>query len=225
MNNVVCVWAGEAYSEEYVKRLASIAHSYTTNKINFICFTDRKRQPIEGVEFRYLPQLNVEKLWWYKVYIFSKDSGLTGDCLYLDLDLVIVKTLDPFLEHPGDFVILQDFNRVIYSNYKIANSSIIKWKHENARYIWEKFSPNIEIITKQFRGDQDYITNVVGENKTWWPRSLACSYKWEWLQSEEFTSPHIIVFHGKPKPEDFNFELPKMIEDKRDRISKNKIYR
>ena len=225
MNNVVCVWAGDTYSKQYVQRLADFSHKHTTYPINFICFTDKYREPIDGVEFRHLPYLDVQKLWWYKVYIFSEASGLTGNCLYLDLDMVLLKTLDTLLEYPGDFVILQDFNRVYLNTYRVSNSSIIKWRHESARYIWDNFVTNIDAITKQFRGDQDYITNIVGHNKIWWPRKLACSFKWEWLEYPDCMEPHILVFHGKPKPEDYEFDLNKMFKDKHDRISKNKIRR
>lgn len=225
MNNVVCVWAGDTYSEQYVKRLADFAHMHTTDSIKFVCFTDKPRSPIAGVEFRQMPIMNVEKLWWYKVYIFSEQSGLTGTCLYLDLDIVLLKTLDTLFEQPGDFIILQDFNRAHSKNYQTSNSSIIKWRHETARYIWDKFEPNLAQITKEHRGDQDYITKVVGSNKTWWPKRIACSFKWEWLQDPECMAPHVLVFHGKPKPEDFDFDLNKMFKDKHDRISKNKVLR
>jgi hypothetical protein len=227
MHNIVCVWAGDTYSEEYVRRLADFAHLYTTKQITFVCFTDKPRETIAGVEFRLMPTMQFVsgKLWWYKIYIFSRQAGLSGDCLYLDLDVVPLKPLDLLLEYNAPFVILQDFNRVFNKNYAVSNSSMIKWRPEAAHYIWDQFKGQIHDITTKYRGDQDYITRIIGTQKTWWPKEYACSFKWEWLTAPAYMEPYVLVFHGNPKPEDFGFDLTKMIKDKNDRLSKNKIYR
>ena len=227
MSNVVCVWAGDMYSEEYVRRLADFAHLHTTKQINFVCFTDKKREPIAGVDFRLMPAMQFVggKLWWYKIYIFSKEADLIGDCLYMDLDVVPLKTLDPLLEYNAPFVILQDFNRIHNKNFSVSNSSIIKWRPETAHYIWHQFKDQIHEITTKYRGDQDYLTKIIGTNKTWWPLDYACSFKWEWLTKPEYMEPYVLVFHGKPKPEDFKFDLTKMFKDKNDQLSKNQIHR
>ena len=227
MINVVCVWAGTAYTADYVQRLSSEVHSKTTEPVRFVCFTDAHREPISGVEFRQMPAMvfHGNKLWWYKIYLFSEESGLTGDCLYFDLDVMLLKPIDPLLTHAGDFVILQDFNRAFISNYKVSNSSVIKWKHERCRYIWDMFKSQIHEWTTKFRGDQDYITKVVAGNKLWWPADYACSFKWEWLEKPQYQDPIVLVFHGEPKPESYNFDIEKIRNDKLNRLSKNKVQR
>lgn len=223
----VCVWAGDRYSESYVSRLRLELDRNTTVPVDLVCFTDRERAPIPGVEFRMLPSMTFrpDRLWWYKIYIFSEDSGLSGDCIYFDLDLMFLKSIDQMLNFHADFAILQDFNRAFRKNYPVSNSSIIKWRHEGYRYIWEQFSKDADAITAKYRGDQDYITVAVGNSRTWWPATWASSFKWEWLMTPEHMDPMVLVFHGEPKPEDYNFNIEQAREAKYDRIRQNKIYR
>lgn len=227
MITAVCVWAGDRYSSDYVRRLRDGLTRNATDTINLVCFTDRERTDIDGVEFRQLPsmQFRNNRLWWYKIYIFSKDSMLAGDCIYFDLDVMFMKSIDPMLNHVTEFSILQDFNRAFRKHHPVSNSSIIKWRHESYRYIWDHFYENMDSITTRYRGDQDYITDIVASNRTWWPSSWACSFKWEWLMTDEHMDPMVLVFHGEPKPEEFNFNIEQARAAKYDRIRQNKIYR
>lgn len=227
MTTAVCVWAGDRYGPEYVARLRRELTNRVTGTLDLVCFTDRPRDPIAGVEFREMPvmEFKPDRLWWYKIYIFSEQSGLAGDCIYFDLDVMILRPIDEMLNFNADFVILQDFNRAFRKNYPVSNSSIIKWRHELYRGLWTNFLSDIGAITTKYRGDQDYITAAVGYNRTWWPASWACSFKWEWLMTPEYMDPMVLVFHGEPKPEDFDFDLDRAREAKYDRIRTDKIYR
>lgn len=227
MTTATCVWAGDRYSAEYVTRMRSELNNKVNGYIDLVCFTDLPRSPIDGVEFRQLPEMKFHggKLWWYKIYIFSEESGLTGDCIYFDLDLMFLKHIDQMINYPTQFSILQDFNRAFRKNYPVSNSSVIKWRHEDFRHVWTKFSANVDDITAKYRGDQDYISAEIGHDRTWWPASWACSFKWEWLMTPEHMDPMILVFHGDPKPEDYGFNVEQARKAKYDRISKDQIYR
>ena len=161
MTVAVCVWAGEKYSVDYIIRLRKSISRYSTHDLELICFTDRPRPNLDGVEYRRLPDIGLQEhqYWWYKIYLFSKESSLLGDCIYFDLDVMFLRSMDEMLQYDSDFVILQDFNRAFRPNYHISNSSLMKWRHEKYYFIWDNFSSNIQANVNKYRGDQDYITN------------------------------------------------------------------
>ena len=45
---------------------------------------------------RLLPDLSAENWtgWWYKAYLFSQESGLSGPVIYLDLDTILCSSVD-----------------------------------------------------------------------------------------------------------------------------------
>jgi hypothetical protein len=205
----VCVWAGTKYSPEYVRYLSTAIQQYSGQREKLVCFTDLPRSAIDGVEFRQLPSLDLPNayLWWHKPYIFSRESGLSGRCVYFDLDVLIARPLDQLLSLPGSFLIPQDFTRSFRKNITGSNSSLMIWDHADYQHIWQQFSQDPAAVISRYRGDQDFISHVIGTRKTWIPKSWVCSYKWEWLTGPEFQDPTVIVFHGEPKTEQFAFSV------------------
>src|SRR5690606_18866122 len=79
----------------------------------FVCFTDDARGLEPGIEALPLPDLGLPEgqrdLRWRKLAVFRERlHDLAGTALFLDLDLVIVDSLEPFFEQPGRFLIIRD---------------------------------------------------------------------------------------------------------------------
>ena len=170
-----------------------------------------------------------QKLWWYKIYMFSPEIDWQGSVLYLDLDTIVIGNLKKFWEfEKNKLCILQDFNRMWIPNYPVSNSSIIRFDPKKHQKVFHDFKP--ETTPKSFRGDQDYLTWWFKDKPVhaWWPRDWAMSYKWELLHGgakhgspgvqddpQNYLQPDtrevipndcsIAVFHGLPDPYETDF--------------------
>lgn len=203
MLNVLCLYVGNAYDIKYVLNLKSSLNTLLSEPHNLVIFTDRTDQEVRlqklGTVIK-VPKLNVKKMWWYKCWMFSEATGLSGKCLYFDLDIILIKHLDKFIAADNEFKIIHDFNRSNTINYNYSNSSIMSWTHEQQRHIWTKFQLEQRQVQESMHGDQDYI-HIHAHNRNWYPDDWAISFKWEYKLKKLFTpQTSAIVFHGKPKP-------------------------
>ena len=192
---------------------------HTTVPYKFHCLTDDPN----GLD----PEINVIKLptdpwiktWWSKLYMFSPDLPLQGNILFFDLDVVIFDNIDILFTHnPGKFHIIRDFNRCRVPDWKLSNSSCMRWKAGTMNYLWTKFVENPSAVMQQNHGDQDWITKKARDDINHWPDNWIRSYKWEMIGLKDtkilnkdgkkiFRKPaditpenNVAVFHGEPKP-------------------------
>lgn len=219
-NNLVCVHTGYAYGPEYVLNLWRGIKKYSNVDFNFVVFTDNSEQHPQdlGWKFVAVPNWRVAgfKPWWYKMEIFNKEHNLVGNNLYVDLDTVVVGSVDKFWTYESDtFRICQDFNRAFASTFRHSNSSVMAWKSDSMDWLHKKFVDNKDTVIRSNRGDQDYICKETVGKRAWWPREWAMSWKWEierggkqtpsgpYKSSMEMIVPKdtsMIVCHGKPNP-------------------------
>lgn len=192
MIDIVCVWVGTKYSEQYVINLYEGLKVNTTAEFRFNIITDQGPDISTKIPCRILPVPDVginlsgpRKAWWYKIYMFSKECEFGKFVFYLDLDLVIIKNIDKFLSYePKKFCICQDFNRQYMPRYHVSNSSIMKFRPKKYYQLWDEWIKDPAHYVRKFRGDQDYITDYFenkkhSSEKQWWPKEWAMSWKWE----------------------------------------------
>ena len=101
--NVICIKWGTKFGAEYVNRLYRMVEKNLTIPHRFVCFTDNSEGLAEGIETRELPPYsdnpNIGDKGWRKLSLFNKElADLKGTALFLDLDIVIRQSLDPFLK-------------------------------------------------------------------------------------------------------------------------------
>jgi hypothetical protein len=193
---------------------------HCTIDFNFICFTDDIKDINPEITIHRLPPLPLHS-WWLKMYIFNKDAGLTGDILFLDLDIVIFNNIDKLWQFkPANFLLIRDFTRHVNPGWDRFNSSVFRFNAEKNQWIWDKFFTDHNNIMKKMHGDQDYLFSILKGYALYWPDEWIQSYKWEMREKNEiqlidgkrnFTTvrnPKILpdgciaVFHGEPKPLD-----------------------
>lgn len=165
MNNeltVVCVyWKGKfrgrenVYSEEWVYKLENMVSKNLNIPYKFVCLTnvDLDTNCIK------LSRPNDLVGWWSKMELFRRDL-FTGRVLYLDLDLVILDSLIPFVEYKTDFGIIKAFGNKGKEKKGVVhgyNSSVMVWDAVYGYNYFDSFINNWEFNIKTFRGDQDFI--------------------------------------------------------------------
>lgn len=206
---VVCVKWGSLYGAEYVNNLYAAVSRNLFVPHDFVCFTDDSRNLSENVIPKPLPQSSAQK-WWNKLYIFTKEAGLHGTVLYLDLDIIITGSLDEVVTYAGldTFCITEDFNRATGRNYPFYNTSVMKWNTEHhRRYVngwWAEFLREHALFSRRYTGDQEFVSERIRQTlHDTFPSPWFVSYKWELLKKRyrlDRDPVKGVVFHGNPKP-------------------------
>lgn len=190
---VACVKCKPDYGYRDVNRLQAMVKRHLTLPHRFICFTD---DPV-GVK------CNTKKLpgglvgWWAKLAMFRR-GVLDGKVLYIDLDTLIVDSLDFIEGYSGDFAILRDF----YSPEHYG-SGVMLW-NKAPHQVWDRWQ---EMRFNHPMGDQGWIESQVKDAdrlQDLYPNKLV-SYKAHCEEQQKIPDGAAIVcFHGFPKPENFD---------------------
>lgn len=223
-----CVIHGDLYSWDYVIRLRNMICRHMDRPVRFHVFTEPDRPvppPMIRHDLRTWPGVSGRKRgWWYKMQMFDPRHQLDR-FLYLDLDVVVVRSLNWILDlDPRYFWTVRDFRWLWRPSWQGANTSVMYWDASRWSEIWQDFAArDINTIVKQWSGDQDYITHVMGAGKMKFvDESLVQSWRWQIqdggldFRTRTYRRPgagsvitpavSVIVFHGAPKPHEIRDE-------------------
>ncbi len=215
MINFACVYYGDKYTFPYVKILHNMVERNLTVPHRFICFTDntviagRKEFKSTNIEFRKFKRHDFNG-WFNKLQLFSPESQLEGNTLYMDIDIVIMKNIDCFatIGEDKNFVGMNDFN----PTSGLFNSSIMRFNNKyHSDIIWKDYIKRRSEFSKM-HGDQEIVSALVKkhENTLSFPDEWTQSYKWLNRKGERFhidkmtyekdPNAKVCVFHGNPNP-------------------------
>ena len=229
MNHVICVKWGNKYPAKYVNVLKNMVARHTTVPYAFHCLTDDPAGIDPDVNIVKLPTDPWIKIWWSKLWMFAPEMPVKGNILFFDLDVVIFDNIDDLFSHDaGKFMIIRDFNRCRIKDWKLSNSSVMRWESGTLDYLYTEFKDKSARVMQQNHGDQDWITKRARDDINWWPEEWIRSYKWEMVGFKDtklltqdgrkfFRTPakvnpgnKVAVFHGQPNPMDC---ADKFVED------------
>ena len=216
-NYVVCLKWGDKYSPQYVNNLFNMVDRNITLPYEFVCYTDDTTGINSNITTKLLPRNDLVG-WWYKPLFFNPQHELQGQLLFLDLDMVVYQNIDKlFTYEPNKFAIIRDFNRQHIKSFNGMNSSVFRVTPGQHKHVYHNFVNNPTIVTKRWRGDQDYLFAQIKNDFTFWPDEWIQSYKWEMRSRTDikrdgrrrYLTPgepkvhpecSIAVFHGEPNP-------------------------
>jgi len=216
MLNFACVFYGDKYTFKYVENLYNMVERNLTSPYRFICFTDNtvihKQKQFKGkdIEFRQFKRHDFNG-WFNKLQLFSSDSNLEGNTLYMDLDVVITNNIECFgyIGEDKNFVGMNDFN----PTSGLFNSSIMRFNNKYHSVIWEQYLKRRTEFNNS-HGDQEIITALIKNHKDTisFPDEWTQSYKWLNRSGDRYhiskqtyeqdPNAKICVFHGSPNPHD-----------------------
>jgi hypothetical protein len=218
MNHIVCVKWGNKYISQYVNVLYNMVKRHTTVPFEFHCITEDPKGLDAHIKTIKLPNDPWIKTWWSKLWMFNADFPLKDNILYFDLDIIVFKNIDELFNHnPDKFMIIRDFNRCRIKDWKLSNSSVMRWKAGTMNYLWDEFVSKPNKVMQDNHGDQDWITKRAEQDINHWPDEWIRSYKWEMIglkdtkirKGKKYVFEHpariieqnkVAVFHGDPKP-------------------------
>lgn len=109
MKTVVCIKWGPKFSADYVNKLRNMVRRNLSLEHQFVCLTDDATGLNEGIEVRPLVE-NLEHSYT-KLGLFANElHDLTGQILFLDLDVVIINPIAELFqfEPEAEFVSIND---------------------------------------------------------------------------------------------------------------------
>ena len=152
-------------------------------------------------------------------------GDLEGPCLYFDLDVIIVRSIDCFFEYmPGKFCVCREwlppYKRLLNRLFNKAigmNTSIFRFEANSMQFVIDRMNEAPQIL-KNIKLEQDWVTHVVGDQINWWPSEWVSSFKHRRpVYPFSFFWPpvlprktRVMVFNGPLKPSHAvkgNFEL------------------
>lgn len=178
MTTVVCVLVrgNVPYQAHDVVRLRAMVHRHLPQPFRFLCFTDQGKYLPTGIEVFAVEPMQGQFGWWSKLHIFRDDVGLKGRVLYLDLDSLVVGSLQPILNWPAPLAVIpdggstfkpRDRRRVV----KRFNTSVMAFDAGVAPQLFRDFTPN---VARDLWGDQDLLAEQLPDTATmpieWFPR-------------------------------------------------------
>ena len=147
MKHVVCVKWGPKYIAQYANVLYKMCDRHITGDWDFHCITDNNKDLDPHIKTIALPNDPWIKTWWSKLWMFGGHFPLKGTILYFDLDVIVFNNIDPLFTHnPGKFHIIRDFNRCRVKDWKLSNSSVMRWEAGTMNFLWDDFVKNYQNI-------------------------------------------------------------------------------
>jgi len=212
--NVVCMKWGTRYGPEWVNRLFGMVARNTTWHVRFVCFTDDATGIRPEVDCLPLPTVQFDAAaigkYWPKLGLMQDGlGGLTGLTLFLDLDLVIVDSIDDLFTHPGRFLIVREWKD---PHLGYGNSSVVRWVIGDQTQVLERFyATPPDVIRETYASKEQNFLTKAAEGVAFWPESWCVPFSLECLPRNRmlrfFSVPKkpvggkILVFFGSITPE------------------------
>ena len=146
---------------------------------------------------------------WRKLTVWMKDyPGVTGDVLFLDLDVVLTGPMDEFWDYlPGDLCIMENYTQ---RGTGVGNSSVFRFRVGANANIWDQFAADPMGVVNGYDNEQIYLSRVANKIH-YWPAAWCRSFKHELLPPwpKIFFEPpalppgtKVVIFTGKPDPDE-----------------------
>jgi len=225
MNNVICVYTGTKYNINHVNVLYNMVERNLSQPFNFYCLTNNQGQKFhKNIKLLDVPEPVMEN-WWNKMHLYNKKLNIEGNILYMDLDVVVISSLDEFFINYSDdkLCVIRDFGQPTST----INSSVLRYNLKHHHFIWDTY-----IKDKQkydgLHGDQNVLTDMIysHEKRVFLPDEWTYSFKWptrgkpkQYQKYKPEDHPlkknaKICVFHGHPNPDyAMQYDSGKWIKD------------
>ncbi len=219
--NVLCMKWGTLYGAHYVNKLFHSVRRNLKREFRFVCFADDFAGIDSQVDCQPLPQVifseTEEDRRWLKLGVFRSNlAELSGACLFLDLDVVIVDSIDDLFDYePGAFCISHDWwmpHKHLIARLtdrpKVGNTSVFRFEANSLAFVLKDFEDESDELMERFVLEQTYITYAVGDRIRWWPKRWVSSFRRQCrpafplnliMPPKVPAGSRIVAFHGLPK--------------------------
>ncbi|WP_231373768.1 MULTISPECIES: hypothetical protein [unclassified Thioalkalivibrio] len=213
---VLCMKWGTMYGPEYVNRLYASVRRQVSGPLRFVCLTDDSEGIREEIETHPCPEIEIPEPWrnttWRKMALYLEPaslSGLEGEWLFLDLDVVVTGRLDPLFDYEADhpFVVMQNWTQ---RGKGIGNTSVFRFRMNTHGYLLERLLDDFPHYLERYRNEQTFISREI-DSLQFWPDAWCVLFKvhcvpaWPmrlWRTPAIPEGARVVAFPGSPNPPD-----------------------
>jgi len=223
VKQVVCINWGTKYGAPYINRLYRMVAKNITPPFRFVAFTDTEDGVLPEVDCFPLPPMpgfmpKKTPGQWPKSRLWAPQlADLEGPFLFIDLDVIITESLDPFFDYadPEDLVMAWNVAKPLE---RWGQSSIYRANVGQLAVLQEKFAADPQGIADKYRFEQHFVTKEAPTKPKFWPREWVRHFRIECVPTPPFnffkkpylpTGCRVVIFAGGPNP-------PEAIEGRRD---------
>jgi hypothetical protein len=219
---------GNPFSKDYVKVLYQGVKRNLSGDFDFVCLSDDLAPICDGVRVLPIPELKLPKeKWaagfWPKLTVFKPGLFPPGrPVLFLDLDVLILSSLDPFIEllkKKRGLHMLREWNPALWSAVPLCfrpdrggQSSLFAFYPEEQTGIYNQFvKEDAAGVFTTAHIDQLFISKTC-HRLSYLPHNWAVSFKKHCVPYYPFNllfkkvkppgNTKLVIFHGRPKPTD-----------------------
>ncbi|OWV98399.1 glycosyl transferase [Rhizobium sp. R72] len=183
VKQVICISWGTKYGAPFINRLYAMVKRNITPPFTFTCFTDSRANLNPEILCEDLPPLDVENMpvrtkgIWPKARLWGPKLGnLSGPVLFLDLDLVIVGSLDAFFEVGGpDDVVLSRNQTTPFE--RLGQTSLFRFPVGKLVPLQEKFRADPQGVADKYEFEQRFVTRNAPGGANFFPRRWVLHFK------------------------------------------------
>ncbi|WJH38019.1 glycosyl transferase (plasmid) [Aliirhizobium terrae] len=183
VKQVICISWGTKYGPVFINKLYGMVKRNITPPFTFTCFTDSREGLHPEILCEDLPPLGIENMptntkgIWQKSRLWGPTLGsLRGPVLFLDLDLVIVGSLDEFFTiGQADDVVLARNQTTPFE--RLGQTSVFRFPVGKLVSIQEKFRANPQAVADEYKFEQRYVTRNAPGGIKLFPRKSVLHFK------------------------------------------------
>jgi hypothetical protein len=204
---------GKAYGVEYANKLHSMVRRHTKRSLRFVCFTDDAAGLDPAIEAKPLPpiELPASHQWkaWRKISLWRRElAGLSGDVLFMDLDVVVTGSIDNFFDFKPDatYCVIENWTQV---GEGIGNTSAFRLRIGAHSEVFDALAADPSGTVAKFRNSQTFVSRTI-LSMVYWPKDWCVSFKHTLLPRWPLNflttaalpaEARVVCFTGYPNPD------------------------
>lgn len=212
---------GTLYPADYVNVLFNACKRNLAGPFRFVCLTDDATGFADGIEALPIPDIGLTPEQWFLPGIWPKLSiylpdlhGLTGRCLFIDLDMMVLGDLEPMFTYGTGFVATDmgpGWENPPRAGKGEVATSIFAFDFGAEPQILDAFLADPSAAFETFQNEQDFV-GAYANTVDFFPPGWVLSFKRHLRQPiglDLIRPPHrppasarVLAFHGKPRPAD-----------------------
>lgn len=202
---ITFLWYGDRWNDRdmgstYLCNLYRSIDRNITIPFKFVCFTNLKLTLPKVIKCRRFNPPSwrgcLPRLWMY-----NPEAELKGQCLALDLDIIITGSLDDIASYKGDFCVRSKFAPGLEHR---ADGDIIGFRPSACYDIWNRFVMDPKSGERLTEGRERWWYRYVRDCKDRWQTLFPgqiISYKRHVRKQRKLPdNARIVSCHGKPRP-------------------------
>jgi hypothetical protein len=203
---------GEEYSVEYANKLFSMVSRHTNRPLRFICFTEDRRGLHPEIAAHDLPHVELPSSHrtkpWRKIALWqSYPGGLEGDFLFLDLDVVVTGSIDPFFDYEPEatYCVIENWTQL---GSGLGNTSVFRLRAGAHTEVYDALTADPAATVSKFRNSQTFASRTISR-QVFWPPGWCVNFKRDLLPAWPLrffkSAPiperaRVVCFTGHPYP-------------------------